>query len=130
MPEKTITVTQDDADRLGGIAGELENLPREIRRHLDQDGRDARYLRLLEKRSRAALTAHTQPVQGGEPITPHNDREPSLDIDLLRKVLLSTRVIEAAGETPRADDGYTDAEHIIEAALTAALSDLEERNGS
>lgn len=47
--------TEDDVDRLGGIAGELENLPADARRHFDQDGRDARYLRLVQKRVRDFL---------------------------------------------------------------------------
>lgn len=76
MPDETITVTLDDADRLGGIAGELEHLPAEIRRHLDQDGRDARYLRLLEKRIRAALATPTQP---DHPVVPEDDEPNQAD---------------------------------------------------
>jgi hypothetical protein len=52
-----VEITWDDFERLGGIAGELEHLPPEIRRHFDQDGRDARYLRILQERVRNSLSA-------------------------------------------------------------------------
>lgn len=45
-----IEFTFDDRHRVGEIAGELEHLPAEIRRHFDQDGRDARFLRKLAER--------------------------------------------------------------------------------
>lgn len=51
----TMQVTDDDAVRLGSIAAELEHAPAEIRRHFDQDGRDARFLRIFENRIFDAL---------------------------------------------------------------------------
>lgn len=57
MPEPTnqvaVTLTRDDGERLGAIAGLLEHAPRSV----DDDGRHARYLRNL---SRAALTEPQQ----------------------------------------------------------------------
>jgi hypothetical protein len=53
--------TCDDAHRLGAIADELEHLPAEIRRHLDQDGRDARFLRLKQKQILDALSQPPSP---------------------------------------------------------------------
>jgi hypothetical protein len=47
-------LTDDDRERLLGLAGELEHLPAEFRRHFDQDGRDARFLRILAERKAAA----------------------------------------------------------------------------
>jgi len=45
-----LDLTADDVRRLGEIAGELEHAPERIRRFFDQDGRDARYLRILQER--------------------------------------------------------------------------------
>ena len=50
-----IKLTDDDAERLGGLAGELEHLPPEIKRIFDQDGRDARYLRILQAKVLEAI---------------------------------------------------------------------------
>jgi hypothetical protein len=47
----TELLTDDDRARLIEIAGELEHLPAEFRRHFDQDGRDARFLRILAGRT-------------------------------------------------------------------------------
>lgn len=54
----------NDARRLGGIAWELEHAPKRIRRFFDQDGRDARYLRILQARIVASLAPN--PDQEGE----------------------------------------------------------------
>lgn len=44
-------MTDDDRKRLNEIAGELEHLPASIKRNFDQDGRDARFLRILAEQS-------------------------------------------------------------------------------
>jgi len=45
-----ITLTADDCRRLEEIAGEIEHLPNPPR-NFNQDGRDARYLRILVERA-------------------------------------------------------------------------------
>jgi hypothetical protein len=50
-----ITMTRDDAERLGGIAYGLETLPAHLRRYYDEDGRDSRYLRIQQERIFEAL---------------------------------------------------------------------------
>jgi hypothetical protein len=71
VPEKaSIEVTLDDAARLSEIAGERENVPQDLRRHFDQDDRDTRYLRLMEKRIRAALQDEPDPA----PASGYGDR--------------------------------------------------------
>jgi hypothetical protein len=51
VTETYMRLDRDDHKRLGEIAGELEHLPAEVRRHFDQDGRDARFLRILAERA-------------------------------------------------------------------------------
>ncbi len=59
MTGRVVVLSEDDLARLDGIAGELEHLPPEIARHFDQDGRDARFLRIL-------LARLSQPVEQEE----------------------------------------------------------------
>lgn len=49
------SLTEDDAVRLLGLAGEYDHMPAEVRRHWDEDKRDSRYLSKLAARIRAQI---------------------------------------------------------------------------
>lgn len=119
QPGSVSGFTRDDADRLGEIAGELEHLPAEIRRHFDQDGRDARFLHLKQKQILDSIDG--TPVSDIRQQATQQERE---RVELALKELINTEVERGFAHTA---GSLARTRHALRAkGIEAALTTLNE----